>query len=229
MGDGNDSLNEAVAGSAERKLNQIVVAKENKGMRAATCWDLPQKILQESGAKTSSDYGDVTSMSEYIWGTLVDLSEVKRGDILQFSGYEESSITKIKGRIVYPDKKTVPFNEEEVSTLSRPHHSAIVASNNGNGRLVVFEQNVNNNPRTQQNEVHLSGMSPKPEQSQQTYLNLAIPSDVQKGYKLIGKVLFDKALKEYKNKGTLSIIEEKRTVEIKQKGTVKIYRPQPLM
>ncbi|MBT9584094.1 CHAP domain-containing protein [bacterium] len=93
------------------------------------CFTLADEALKQNGMKSASDYGRVTPNADYKWGKPVPLNESKPGDVLQFRNYENTTRdTKADGS----------WNEE---TNSRPHHTAIVVSNDGKGNITVLEQN----------------------------------------------------------------------------------------
>lgn len=115
------------------------------------CFDLADQALRSAGAKSAADYGEITADGDYVWGTSVELAQVEAGDVIQFRDYR----MRITTRVTYPDGSY----EEEFSEQSRPHHTAIVASVGGGGRLTLYEQNVGSgaDARTvQQNSLYFS-------------------------------------------------------------------------
>jgi hypothetical protein len=96
------------------------------------CATFVTDVLDHVGAKNSSSFQN-TGGDNYAWGTLVvtltpgspasSFNEVKPGNILQ---YDNAAGTMTGG------------------TWSAAHHTAIVDQNLGGGKLVLLEQNVNN-------------------------------------------------------------------------------------
>ncbi len=97
------------------------------------CFTLADDALKKAGAKSAADFGKVTDDADYIWGTAVKLSDVKTGDFIQFRNYSYER----KIRTENPDGS---WSESE-DKKGRPHHTAIVEQVNGDGSLVVLEQN----------------------------------------------------------------------------------------
>lgn len=118
------------------------------------CFDLADQALRGAGAKSAADYGEVTANADYVWGTSVELAQVEAGDVIQFRDYR----MRVTIRTTWPDGS----DEEEFSEQTRPHHTAIVASVDGGGRLTMYEQNVGSgsSQRTvQRNNLYLSSSS----------------------------------------------------------------------
>jgi len=86
MAQKDDSLNTRVYAFCQNKVGQPV--------GNGTCWALPQKALENAGAKTSYDYQEVTNRpdQDYVWGKPVNLREIQKGDILVVSVYRCSLI-----------------------------------------------------------------------------------------------------------------------------------------
>jgi hypothetical protein len=115
------SLGEAVAEFAVERLGQTVGDGE--------CFTLADAALRAAGAQSAADFGAVTEDADYVWGTAVSLADVLPGDIVQFRDYECTR------RVDTPSE----WHEE---SQQRPHHTAIVVANDGEGALTVYEQNV---------------------------------------------------------------------------------------
>jgi hypothetical protein len=98
------------------------------------CWDLADGALREAGAHSSTTTG---KKDDYVWGRRVEVSAVMRGDILQFRNYTVKKTVATK--ITYADGGTE--TRDETSSMTRGHHTAIVAANNGAKGLEIFEQN----------------------------------------------------------------------------------------
>ena len=128
-------------------MRQKVVnfARNHLGTKVGSgeCTDLVARALKKAGAKSARDFvTHLTPNGNYIWGKKITLKQVKPGDILQLRNH------KIKFKILTITKKTTRFGgskttkvitEEEVE---RPHHTAIVAENIGNGVMTIYEQNI---------------------------------------------------------------------------------------
>jgi hypothetical protein len=97
------------------------------------CFTLADDALKKAGAKSAADFGKVTDDADYVWGTAVKLGDVKPGDLIQFRNY----VYECKIRTDNPDGT---WSESE-DKKGRPHHTAIVEQVNGDGSLVVLEQN----------------------------------------------------------------------------------------
>jgi len=133
-------------GAATPKDGQAVLdfAKSKQGQKVGSgeCFDLADQALKKNGFKTASDYGEVTPDGDYKWGKPVPLDESKPGDVLQFRDYENKTRTE-------NDKG---WKEE---TQSRPHHTAVVVANDGNGNITVLEQNAPKGSKVTQRVIHV--------------------------------------------------------------------------
>lgn len=121
------SVNAQVVSFAQSRMG-------NRVGRRGECWDLAEEALRSAGARSSRDLGPVRPDSDYVWGTLIPLSSLQAGDIVQFRNYNltiRTTTTTSSGG--------GSWNEQ---TQSRPHHTAIVAAIGSNGAIEVYEQNV---------------------------------------------------------------------------------------
>lgn len=110
------------------------------------CWNLAEEALKSAGAKTSNDImgpKNVTANANYKWGTLIQFMSLEEGDIIQFRNY----------------KYTLTNDDGSWETQERPHHTAIVAKIWYYGCVEVYEQNVANQRRVQQNTLYFEGGS----------------------------------------------------------------------
>jgi hypothetical protein len=96
------------------------------------CFTLVDRALRASGLRSAGDYGTITSDADYVWGTLVTLSDVRAGDIIQFRDY------RFDRRV---DTESAAGSEFQEESQERPHHTAIVERVNGS-EIMVLEQNV---------------------------------------------------------------------------------------
>lgn len=119
----------AKGGGAPPPIGTQVVnyARGRRGRRVGDgqCFALADRALRNAGAKSAADFGQVTEDGDYVWGTAISLSEAQPGDIVQFRDYTFRE-----------DRADGSWHSE-----SRPHHTAIVVSSQGDGLLTVIEQN----------------------------------------------------------------------------------------
>jgi len=104
---------------------------------AGECWDLADRALKSAGAKSSADYGLTGPDDDYIWGNPVQFKDALPGDILQFRDYVMTTKTVID--VTFGDG--AGWNDESEVEIERPHHTAILSSNQGKGAITVLEQN----------------------------------------------------------------------------------------
>jgi hypothetical protein len=119
-------------GSPASIADRIVsFARRNLGARVddGECFALADRALRGAGAKSARDFGTVTPDADYVWGQSVNLSQLQRGDIIQFRDYQSEVETRTP-------------TEVRTETQSRPHHTAIVESVAGGGAVNVIEQNI---------------------------------------------------------------------------------------
>jgi hypothetical protein len=92
------------------------------------CFDLADRALRAAGARSASDFGPVTADADYRWGSPIAIENVAPGDIIQFRNYAFA-------------KRTETSEGWQEERQERPHHTAIVLSNDGHGAVTVMEQN----------------------------------------------------------------------------------------
>lgn len=93
------------------------------------CFALADQALRNAGARSASDFGTVTPNADYVWGTQVNLSDVRPGDIIQFRNYRY-------------DRRIETETSVDTDSQVRPHHTAIVETVGTDGAITVLEQNV---------------------------------------------------------------------------------------
>ena len=119
------SIGESVVSFALHNLGQRVGDGE--------CFTLADRALRNAGAKSAADYGPVVPDGDYVWGTPVNLSSLRPGDIVQFRDYSCRVETEV-------ESSTETRTEERVE--ERPHHTAIVERVGRDGAVTVLEQNI---------------------------------------------------------------------------------------
>ena len=163
------------------------------------CFAMIDSLLTGSGAKTAHDFGRVTTDANYEWGTPIELSDAKAGDMLQFRNHEITIVTQKTTKRSSP--KSTVIGGAVTETKKRGHHSATVLSNERNGVFTVAEQHVKD-PATQQLSHTIR---------QNTLYTQDVPAKA--------------TVKRWTEKGGVEI-EETTTVTITVKGTIWAYRPQ---
>ena len=98
------------------------------------CFALADNALRGAGANSAADFGTVTPTADYVWGTSVNLSDLRIGDVIQFRNYHY---------LKRVDNDDGSFREDGGG---RPHHTAIVERVDGDGALTVLEQNFEGSP-----------------------------------------------------------------------------------
>ena len=131
MDSGGGSTNK---GSASIAQEVMAYATQRMGTRHGNgeCFTLADDALKKAGAKSAADFGTVTENADYVWGTPVK-GDVKPGDLIQFRNYQYVRTI----RTTNSDGSWSEKDEKE----GRPHHTAIVEQVNGDGSIVVLEQN----------------------------------------------------------------------------------------
>jgi hypothetical protein len=136
MGGGDDglALGQKIVTFARGKMGQKV------GPRGE-CFDLADAALRGATAKTAKDFGTVTETADYVWGDEVDPKDAAPGDILQFRDYVITVTTTVLTITKTPGYTDGSRRETNTLTIERPHHTGIVESNDGDGKLTILEQN----------------------------------------------------------------------------------------
>ena len=118
------------------KTSNLIVsfARRHMGVRVGNgeCFTLVDRALRNAGAKSAADFGPVGPDENYIWGTSINLSELRPGDVIQFRDYACTHRVDTE-----TDKGTAWQERRE----ERGHHTAIVQQVGGNGAVTVLEQN----------------------------------------------------------------------------------------
>jgi len=208
-------------------------AKSKVGERVGdgSCFALVYEALRNSGAKTAYDYGKVTPKANYVWGKAINLIDVKPGDILQLRDHVIKIVKEMKVEASFPDGTTMESDSTDTRVLKRGHHSAIVAENHGKGVLTVLEQHIRTPGKSlesvQENLIYVADQTPKVEKAKDPYtLDLSLPVDVEKLKKLFKDPKFRSVINKYK-KGKVKVKEGAKKTEIKVKGIIWAYTPEP--
>lgn len=128
-----------------QKVYQWARQQLNRRVGAGECWDLADRALRQASARSSTTTG---RDDNYDWGTPVNpVQAVIPGDILQFRDYTIKTIVTTR----YPDQST----ESTFAVVDRPHHTAVVAANQGAKGLEILEQNLFPGSPVQRNGLHL--------------------------------------------------------------------------
>ena len=120
-----------------QKVIQWAGGQVGKRIGAGECWDLADKALRQAGARSSADFGPMGADADYVWGTEVALKDALPGDILQYRDYVMTTTTITE--VMFADDSGWTSDTEQ--TVERPHHTAILQKNPGNGAITVLEQN----------------------------------------------------------------------------------------
>ncbi|HEV2319667.1 MAG TPA: hypothetical protein VGV18_07955 [Verrucomicrobiae bacterium] len=120
-------------GGAALGANVVQFARQRTGQKVGDgeCFALADQALRSAGAKSAADFGAITPNGDYKWSSQqVSPTDAKPGDIIQFRNF------RVVIKTVHADGSWEERSEE------RPHHTAVVVSNDGSGNLTVLEQNV---------------------------------------------------------------------------------------
>jgi hypothetical protein len=113
------------------KIVQFAQSRVGQKVGDGECFALADEALRGAGASSAADFGHVAPDADYKWSSQqVSPSDAKPGDIIQFRNF------KITTKTVGSDGSGGDSWEE------RPHHTAVVVSNDGSGNLTILEQNV---------------------------------------------------------------------------------------
>lgn len=110
------------------------------------CWTHVQDSVVGAGGKSSKDLTpSFASNASFVWGTPIQIKDLRSGDVLQFSGYKwhqkvTVSTTHIPMNADNPD--SVDQVPEQPETRGEPQHSAIVVRVVSPGLVEVVEQNI---------------------------------------------------------------------------------------
>jgi hypothetical protein len=204
-GDSSDALPEL-----NKKVKQYVDARVGKP-RVGTnkeCFDLADLALKSAGAKTASHFGKVVQEADYVWGKLTDLKDVLPGDIIQLRDYQATLARDYKLAAGQSINGMMFAGWKQVDVIKHEHHTSIVSAKEGTAKLLVVEQKVTD-PETGK----LSEMVRK---------NVLYVRDAQftQGPETI-------TVKD--NQGQqVQLQTESGTIDVTVKGTIWVYRPQPL-
>lgn len=126
-----DTENQKVLVWARGKMRQRVGKGE--------CWDLAEAALEHAHAVSSSELGPSGPDQDYVWGDPISLTDVRPGDILQFTDFV--ILTHTETNVDFDDGSTLEsWNDERA--VRGPHHTAIVDHVVGTSRFKILEQHV---------------------------------------------------------------------------------------
>jgi hypothetical protein len=204
-GDTSDTLPEL-----NKKVKQYVDARVGKPRIGPNkeCFDLADLALKSAGARTASHYGKVVKEADYVWGKLTDLKDVLSGDILQLRDYQATIARDYKLVAGQSINGMMFAGWKLVEVVKHEHHTSIVTAKEGTAKLLVVEQKVTD-PETGK----LSEMVRK---------NVLYVTDAQftQGPETI-------TVKDNQGK-EVQLRTESGTIDVTVKGTIWVYRPQPL-
>jgi ABC-type taurine transport system substrate-binding protein len=122
-----------------QKITTWALGQKGKQVGKGECWDLANEALQKAGALGSAALGPMDNDADYVWGDAIpDLKDVAPGDVLQFRDYVVTR--EVVTESTWADG--AEWTDESERAVTRAHHTAIVAANQGNGILTIYEQNV---------------------------------------------------------------------------------------
>ena len=111
------------------------------------CAELAEQALLSSGARTFTDYAEMTAGDDYVWGSPVDVAEARPGDVLQFRNFTASISTRTARGTMSDDSDA-------------EHHTVVVEANR-RGDMTVFEANVDDDPSVRRSHYYvISGTYP---------------------------------------------------------------------
>jgi hypothetical protein len=106
------------------------------------CSDLADAALKDAGGQQLADMQTVTEDADYVWGDEIQPKDAAPGDILQFRDFVMTKKTTTLTITKSPNGTTTTSSAWGEETVTRPHHTAIVESNDGDGGLTILEQNI---------------------------------------------------------------------------------------
>jgi hypothetical protein len=125
--------------STGQKIVTYAAGERGKTVGSGECWELANAALGKAGGQSSADFGPTDDDADYVWGDPVaNLKDVLPGDILQFRDY----VITVTVTTEASWNDGAEWSDTQVKEVSRPHHTAIVSANQGNGVLTIYEQNV---------------------------------------------------------------------------------------
>ncbi|HET9903900.1 MAG TPA: hypothetical protein VFQ27_09400 [Xanthobacteraceae bacterium] len=147
--------------STQQSEQTVKFASDRSGQQVGDgeCYALADQALKSVGAKSADSYGKITPTADYVWGSAVTVSQTRAGDVIQFKNYTVTITTTT--RITKADGSWEESTETQ--TLSRPHHTAIVAESGSNGAVSVYEQNVNGSRAVQLNQLEFVSRDEPPQ------------------------------------------------------------------
>jgi hypothetical protein len=128
--------------SPAQKVYTFAAGKLGRQVGSGECYDLADAALTAARGKSAPDFGPVTDDANYVWGKEVKLNEAFQGDIIQFRDHLIKITTRTVTKTIHSDGSWEEKTQEAWEEHERGHHTAVVATNNNDGTMVVFEQHV---------------------------------------------------------------------------------------
>ncbi|MFC1660901.1 hypothetical protein ACFL3S_05525 [Gemmatimonadota bacterium] len=214
-----------------KSLNEVVLqfVQNRKGQKVGTgeCFELADKALKHAGAKSASDYGEVTKEGDYVWGKEIVPTSVQPGDILQFRNFKVETNTTKGFKIQFPNGEGVTWDEFDLQTLERPHHTAIAAGRDqATGKHTILEQNVDGRKTVGEDRISLLPKNLSTRGQEFVLINHAWGQKVKKGFsKQDDWKWIDGLVRTYQ--GRRFKAEVTTETEIKVGGRIWAFRPEP--
>ncbi|MFN0116598.1 MAG: hypothetical protein ACKVPY_18155 [Paracoccaceae bacterium] len=109
--------------------------------RDGECWTLVEDAVVGAGGRSSRVLTPrFSATSSYVWGSIVPVSNLQAGDVLQFSSYSWTRTTVTE--VTNPDGSGSTNEAFTTETRGGPQHSAMVVRVVSTGIVEVIEQNV---------------------------------------------------------------------------------------
>jgi hypothetical protein len=186
-------------GEQASKIVEYARARLRQRVGDGECFALADLALKAAGAKSAADFGTITSDADYEWGSEVDWRVAQPGDIIQFRNHEVTIEVETETVETASDGSERIATDATTKSFARPHHTAIVKSVFGAGKVTVLEQNTQPHGRVvQENTLYLDGSVTRSPETRTTRRTAA---------------------------GAVRVVVRKKT-SISVSGTATIYRPE---
>ncbi len=129
------SLRDRLVNYARSHVGQVVGSGQ--------CSSFVDEALKACGARQLDSFGAYGEDDDYVWGQQTSLYSTAAGDVAQFRNY------RMVRRETFNSRWSEHWDE-------RPHHTALVLSNDGNGRMTIAEQNAPEGSPVQIHQLHFT-------------------------------------------------------------------------
>jgi hypothetical protein len=135
---------------------QFATGRTGQQVGDGECFALADQALRSAPARSAANYGAITATADYRWGRLIQRTDARAGDIIQFRNFTFVETTTT--RVTQADGSFTQNTQVRNGSRGQPNHTAMVAEVGADGAITVYEQNVAGNRTVHSNRVFCAAL-----------------------------------------------------------------------